>query len=263
VNRRAASALRVPAIAFAFAFAFASRATRAQAAPDVAACADAAEQGQELRAAQKLVVARQRFLACAQRECPAAVRDSCTEWLGELERRIPSLVVDVKDEKQHDVRDVTVTLDGERLPASVTSRAVHVDPGPHVLRCESRGYESVAEELVLREGEPLRVVNVTLKSSAPVALTHDEPRRLPVGPLVLGATSLVALGVFAVVGATAASDYRTLERECAPRCPSERIDGIETRFFVADVALVAGIVTGATAVAWWLIGASHTPAARH
>lgn len=244
----------------------------------VGACADAAERGQELRAAQKLVEARRSFVTCAQRECPVAVRDSCVEWLGDLDRRAPAIVVGAKDESGRDVRDVVVTLDGERLPATVTSTAAFVNPGAHVLRAEAPGHTAISEDVVLREGEPLRMIALTLRTNgaavpsatigpapaSPASPDARGPRPFPVVPVALGGASLVALGVFGVVGATAASDYRALDRECAPGCASGRVDGVRTRFLVADVALVVGVVTGVAAVAVWLFDrpASPSPPAR-
>ena len=249
----------------------------AHADPRVAACADAAERGQELRAAQKLVEARQSFVACAQRDCPAAVRESCTEWLGELDRRAPALVVRARDDSGRDVRDVVVTLDGERLPASVTSVAFAANPGVHVLRCEAPGHEPASEEVVLREGEPLRVVSVTMHSASASASSGGSAgagagagvigppapeRPFPVVPVSLGAVSLVAFGVFGIVGATAASDYRALDRECAPDCTSDRVDSVRTRFLVAAVALVVGIASGVAAAAVWLFDRPATSGTR-
>jgi hypothetical protein len=254
VNRRTA------ARAFAVAAALAMvtwPAAEARADERVAACADAAERGQELRASHQLVAARRSFVACAQRDCPVAIRDSCTEWLADLDRRAPSIVVGAKDENGRDVRDVVVTLDGSPLPATVTTTAFAVDPGALALRCEAPGHEPVTEDVVLREGEPLRVISLTLHTTASARLDARAPgaaaaRPFPVVPVALGAASVLALGVFGVFGVTAANDYRALDRECAPECPSSRVDGVRTRFLVADVALVVGVVTGVAGAAVWL-----------
>ena len=237
---------------FATAVLVASSATSARAGePDrVAACADAAERGQELRAAGKLVEARPLFVSCAQRECPVAVRDSCTEWLAEVDRRTPSIVVSAKDESSRDVTGVVVTLDGVKLPATVTSTAYAVDPGPHRVRAEAPGRAPASEDVDHREGEPLRVLSLVLPaatSDAAPAKATPAARTFPVVPVVLGATSVLALGAFAFFGTTGASDYRRLERECAPDCPSDRTDGVRTKLFVADVALVVAIASGIAA----------------
>lgn len=247
--------MRLPPFQSACAVAFVALASPASARagePDrVAACADAAERGQELRSARKLVDARPLFVACAQRECPTAVRDSCVEWLAELDRRLPSIVVSAKDPDGRDVGGVVVTLDGAALPATVTSTAYAVDPGPHRLRAEAPGREPASEDVILREGEPLRVLSLVLPAAESAGAHRDGSRHgdrpFPVVPVVLGATSLVALGAFAFFGATGASDYRGLERTCAPDCASARADGVRTKFLIADVALVVAVVSGVAA----------------
>jgi hypothetical protein len=231
----------------------------------VAACADAAERGQELRSARKLVEARPLLVSCAQRECPAAIRDSCTEWLAEIDRQTPSIVVGAKDENGRDVRDVVVTLDGARLPPTATTAAFAVNPGSHSLRCEAPGHAEVTEEIVLRDGERLRVVSVILKSNElrrtdpPPAPAGEQRRGLPAVPIALGVTSIVAFGVFGYFGATGASDYGKLDKSCAPGCAGDQVDDVRTKFVVADVALVAGIVLGVAAAAVWIFDRPAAP----
>jgi len=222
-------------------------------------CADAAERGQELRNAHKLVEARPQFVICAQRECPSVIRESCTEWLAELDRRAPSVVADVKDDEGHDIAGVTVSLDGAPLHDGITSSAVAVNPGGHIMRYAAPGYEPVEEPVVLREGEPLRTLKATLRRSgspvakpAKAAAAELPPRPFPIMPVVLGGASLIALSLFAYSGLTGMADYRRLEEDCGPRCSTRQIDGIRSTFLVADVALVVGIVTGGAAVGFWL-----------
>lgn len=239
-------------------------AREAQADDPAGVCADAAERGQELRNAHKLVEARPQFVICAQRECPSVVRGSCTEWLAELDRRAPSVVADVKDDEGHDIAGVTVSLDGAPLHDGITSSAVAVNPGGHIMRYAAPGYEPVEESVVLREGEPLRVLKATLRrSGSPVAKPAKPaalpPRPFPIVPVLLGGASLVALSIFAYSGLTGAADYRSLEKDCGPRCSTRQIDGVRSMFLVADVELVVGIVTGGAAVGYWLFDRPASP----
>jgi hypothetical protein len=236
----------------------------------VAVCADAAERGQELRDAHELVEARSELVTCAQRECPGAIREPCNEWLADLDRRIPSIVVGAKDPQGRDIGAVRVTLDGAPLPATVTSTAHRINPGPHTLRAEAPGFEASSEEIVVREGEPLRVVSMILERTEsagaspvpPAPPVTTDAARFPVVPVVLAAASVVALGVFAYAGATGASDYRNLERTCAPDCARGEADGVRTRFLVADVALLVGLASGVAAAALWLFDRPATRTAR-
>jgi len=230
----------------------------AQADERATTCADAAERGQELRDAHRLVEARRELVVCAQRDCPNVVRTPCLEWLEQLDRRMPSLVVGVKDEQGHDIAGATVMLDGAPLAATVTSTAVAVNPGSHVVRYAAPGFDPLEEPVVLREGEPLRVLAATLHRSGapegppPTARTPAPARGIPVLPIVLGGVSVVALSIFAYEGLSGAADYRQLERECGSRCSSSQIDGVRSTFLVADVALVIGVLSGGAALGTWL-----------
>ncbi len=220
-------------------------------------CADAAEHAQELRDAHQLVEARRELVVCAQRDCPNVVRSACLEWLEQLDRRTPSLVVGVKDELGRDIAGVTVTLDGLPLAATVTSTAVAVNPGAHVVRYAAPGFDPLEEPVVLREGEPLRVLSATLHRSGaaegpPPIAAPAATRGVPVLPIVLGGVSVVALSIFAYEGLSGAADYRRLDRDCGPRCSSSQIDGVRSTFLVADVALVVGVLTAGAALGTWL-----------
>jgi hypothetical protein len=217
------------------------------------ACADAAERGQDLRDARQLVEARALFVTCAQRECPTAVRDSCTEWLSDVDRRLPSIVVAVKDTHDRDVNAFVATLDGARLPADVAAKAVTVNPGTHTLRVEAGDHEPASKEVVLREGQAVLVVEMKLKKTHDDVESAPKARRIPILPIVLGGTAVVALGLFGYFGLRGAADYRHLERTCSPNCTSEEIDNVRTTFFAADLTLVIGIASGVAAGALLLI----------
>jgi hypothetical protein len=242
-------------------------AASAHADPRSSACADAAERGQELSNAHRPIEARAQFLICVQRECPAIVRDACTEWLTNLARITPTLVAGAKDEEGHDLAAVSVTLDGAPLPENVTSTAVPANPGSHVVRWALAGYDPAEETVVLREGEPVRVLSVMLRRASlavppppsPPPVVTARPKGLPVVPIVLGAASVVALGVFSYAGLKGASDYRDLERECGGHCASDRIDGVRSTFLVADVALVVAAVSAGAALTVWLVNRPPAP----
>lgn len=241
-----------------FASLAAGAAAEARADDRIDTCADAAERGQELRDAHKLVEARPELVVCAQRQCPVVVRDSCTEWLADVDRRTPSVVAGVKDDEGRDITGVAVSIDGVALPDGVTSTAVSVNPGTHVMRYTAAGFEPIEQSVVLREGEPLRVLAATLHRSGPPAEMKGKPapapsRRVPILPLVLGGASVIALSIFTYAGLTGAADYRRLERDCGTRCSSGEIDGVRSTFLVADIALVVGVVTGGSALTLWLL----------
>src|SRR5262245_12836867 len=60
---------------------------------DIRACASAYEQGQRLRKQGALRAAREEVVLCASDSCPAALRDDCMQWLREIERALPTVVL--------------------------------------------------------------------------------------------------------------------------------------------------------------------------
>jgi hypothetical protein len=228
-------------------------APRASADERASACADAGEKGQELRDTGQLLEARALFVKCAQRECPTAVRDSCTEWLADVDRRVPSIVVAAKDDRGHDIGAIVVSLDGQRLPGTVTSTAVSVNPGTHTVRVEAEGHEPGFEEIILREGELRRAVSITLRRVNAQRPLGPPKAHIPVLPIALGVTSVALLGTFTYFALSGAGDYRDLERTCAPSCTQNDIDAVRTKFVVADVTLVAGLVVGVAAGVFWFL----------
>ena len=69
--------------------------TRAPAwgAPPTKRCIDAAESGQQLRGAGKLMESRKAFGVCTAPACPAAVRRDCARWIEEVDAAIPTIAL--------------------------------------------------------------------------------------------------------------------------------------------------------------------------
>src|SRR4051794_8092328 len=81
-------------------------------ADDKTACLPAYEAGQKLRLDGRLNEARAQLIACAQSTCPLQVKTDCTQWLGEIEATLPSVVFAATDDHGNDVVDVRVWMDG-------------------------------------------------------------------------------------------------------------------------------------------------------
>src|ERR1700753_2061121 len=62
-----------------------------------AQCASAYEKSQELRAAGSLKAAHDMLVVCAQDFCPGFVQSDCAQWLTEVQRDLPTIVVVAKD----------------------------------------------------------------------------------------------------------------------------------------------------------------------
>ncbi len=246
-------------------------------AADKQTCIAAAESGQRLRKDHKLVLAREQLLVCSAQECPPLVSGDCTQWLGEVERSLASVVVRPRDPDGHEIAEVKVIADGQVRVEGSTRTPVVLDPGAHSFRYESPGFSPVTEQVELREGERNRVLAPVLQpvpsSPAPAGPVNGstappEPQPssggIPVAAWAIGGVGVVALGSFAYFGISGHSDQNNLEQgpgKCAPNCTDAQVSPIRTKFIVADVSLAVGVV--ALGVATYLIfthGSKHVDA---
>ncbi len=217
---------------------------------DKQACADASEQGQELRDQGKLLSARARFLACTIEVCPAIIRKDCAAWLADVDERIPSIVLDVQGPDGQDLTRVRVLEAGAVLAETLDGRAISLDPGEHRLRYEWSGAPAVLQRFVLREGEKRRRLSVRFMKAAPPASAATSP--LPIAPLVLGGVALAGGAAFAGLAASARSDYDHLDATCAPRCTPEAVDPVRTKLVLANVFFGLSVASlGAAAILWF------------
>jgi hypothetical protein len=245
-----------PAVSLVFALLVVlASARRARGDDGAADCADHAARAQKLRDATKLVESRELFLACARQECAATVRDACSDGLADVDRRVPSIVVNARDAGGQDIPTVRAFLDGTSLPDTASVTAVRVNPGKHTVRYEADGFVPMESRLVLREGEGVRVLAVTFRRPGEVGnrSSAEAPSsgvgRPSVLTYALGGTAIASLGLFAVAGLMGVSEYNKLERECSPKCSASELDDVRTKFVIADVALLVGLITGGGAVA--------------
>jgi hypothetical protein len=144
-----------------------------------AACFDAAEKGQALRAAHKLVEARDQFRACARETCPTTVRGDCLGWLDQSDKSIPTVVLSAKDPAGNDVFDVTVTLDGAPLATKLEGVAIPVDPGAHTFRFQWADGTAKERQVLVPEGQKDMIVAVSL---APPGGAPLQPQPQPLSP---------------------------------------------------------------------------------
>ena len=74
---------------------------------------------------------------------------------------------------------------------------------------------------------------------------------MPAAAWIFGGAAVIGLGVFTGFAISGRARQDELER-CAPNCAIEDVDVMRTRYFVADVGLVAGLVAGGVAT-WFAI----------
>lgn len=247
------------AVAIAAALLVVSTSGIAQAEPD---CPTASEEGQRARDQGKALEARDLFRICSKATCPGVVRKDCTKWLGELEESLPSIVIAARDGSGGDLTNVRVLVDGQEVATKTDGKSIPVNPGEHTLRFEAPRLPPKTETIVVRMGEKNRLVKVQLgetKAAPPPPVTPPvgppPPEKQPVEPppskppilgYVLGGVGILAIGGFAILGATAKSDLDDLKAPaptgCAPYCAQADLDSVKSRMLVADILLGTGAV---------------------
>jgi hypothetical protein len=228
-------------------------------APAVERCLETYDDFQKRRDDGDLVGARRALLLCAASSCPLALQKECTESLRDLAPRIPTVILVARDPQGGDLSDVSVTMEGKTLKSSLDGREIEVNPGPHKLRFESRGRAPVEQDIVVREREKGRVIevqlasvardeqNMTARTPSPAPTTKRGP--IPVLTYVFGAVGVAAFGAasgFGIAGLSARADAN----RCKPSCTQPDVDRVNQRFLGADISLGVGIV--AAAIATWI-----------
>lgn len=227
-------------------------------------CIGASDRAQQLRDERHWVLASKELLTCSQEACPKPVRANCQKWRAELEQAMPSVLIQVQADGR-DTPEAIATIDD--LPLELAGTAVPLDPGTHVFAATLDRRRVTLRVLVL-EGEKNRKLVLALEpeplaapTAAPVGLVAEPMRSpparlLPVGSIVIGATSLVGFGVFAGLGLDGKARLAALE---AAPCASSRtcdllaVNGIRDQFVAADVTLGVASLSLAFAVAWAII----------
>jgi hypothetical protein len=220
-----------------------------------AVCLSAPVEGQKMRKAEKLLDARERFLACAQKGCPAEVVDDCARWASEVEAALPSIVVAARDASGRDVTDARASVDGRPF-APLGERPVRLDPGTHTVLVSSADGKEIRREFSLHEGEKGReivaVFGVPLDATgAPLVappLTVAPSRPVPLVVWVVGGVAAASAVTFVTAGALGLGSRAS--NHCDLACTPSAYDDVETKYHVADVSL--GISLAALGVTAWL-----------
>jgi hypothetical protein len=234
------------------------------------ACIQAYVDAQSARKDGALRRAEQRLEQCAVAECPGMIQRDCSQWLDEVKRALPSIVITARDDRGRDLLDATVTVDGEPVP--LDGKPLALDPGRHTVSASARGGAPQQQVLVLAEGEHERPVTITFPLgtagdastpapsatfSAPPATEHATS--VPVGAWILGGVSLVSLGVFTYFGVRGANDRVSLG--CDRGCSDASYGHVNDELTAADVSLGVGAAALGVALLWWWLSRDSTPSA--
>jgi hypothetical protein len=241
-------------------------------AQDKSDCIVAAERGQSLRDEGKLIEAKQSFASCAQPTCPNIVQTDCTRWMEKAAADIPTLLPRARDPNNVDLLDAKFYVDGKLLAESLDGRKVQVNPGTHTIRFEAPGMVANEQRVVVVEGER-RDLLVYLRPPTTGARTDPgttttppppppdaPPSHTPWAGWALGGVAIVGFATFATFAAIGTGDANDLRSGCSgtATCSQSDVDDVKTKYLVADIGLVVGLVALAGAAVIFLTQPKRT-----
>jgi hypothetical protein len=223
--------------------------------PDRDACIKAYVDAQGARKAGELLRAEQGLAVCANDVCPGMVKRDCTQWLEEVTRALPSVILIARDDRGGDLLDVATTVDGQRVP--LDGKPLPLDPGKHSMHFEHAGAPPRDQVVLLAEGEHARPVIATFPSVIDVRVRAEGSRRVPAASWALGGVGGVAAGVFTYFAVRGTNDRVSLG--CERGCSEANYSRVDGEFTAADVALGISVASLGTAVVVWLVTHRQPP----
>jgi hypothetical protein len=222
-------------------------------ADDGATCGDAFDESQVKRDAGSLLEARRFLRICAGPNCSPTQQKLCSEWLGDVDARLPSVVLSAKDGAGADLVEVKVLMDGVQIATRLDGRSIDVDPGLHSFVFERADGTRAETNALAAERSKGKVVLVTYRPPPPalvlpVTTAGGERSPLKTAGLVVGAAGVVGLALGAVFGVEALStkaSHCSSNDQCDPGSSSTayRQATLSTLGFAAGGALLVGGVT--------------------
>jgi hypothetical protein len=210
-----------------------------------AACLDAYEGSQVHRRKEELLAARNQLRACASEACPSIARSDCVQWLGEVDRAVPSVVLEATTDAGP-LFEVTATVDGKVIATQLDGRPIELDPGLRTFAFERPGNPKLEQKVIIREGEKSRLVtaNWTTPKPAYAAEVGSPVPERPIPTLVYVLTGVGVLGLadFVLLSILGNDKKRELESSCAPFCSGDDVNGVKARYLMGDVGLGVGLL---------------------
>jgi hypothetical protein len=228
-------------------------------------CASAYERAQELKLDNRLVEAREQLVACMADPCPQVAKSHCAEWLVEVERAIPTVVLRFVDAEGQSREDVAVTVDGAPLTETLNGKALDVDPGPHTFVFTPAGGSAVERKVTVAEGERNMRIDVSLAPAGQPTPNSDTPPDgaddgggFPVAPMLLGGLSLVGFGLLAGFGTSAL----VTGNKCKPNCSDDQAANVKVKALIADISLGVGVLAlGGAIISYFAMSSDDESAA--
>lgn len=207
-------------------------------------CIAAHAEGQVLRSKGSLLLARERFRACAAESCPGVIRGECSTLASDVDAALPTVVLVAISGHEQDAGAASVRIDGKADGLALDGRAVPLDPGPHRFTFQLQDGRTQVVSVLLREAEKYRRVVARFDALPPEAAPSWGGG---VNPLVyvFGGLGVVAGGSFAYFAVNGRAREDDLER-CAPGCSDayrDELDAMKRNYLAADFSLGAAVVS--------------------
>ena len=224
--------------------------TAAPTSPEIEVCFSAAERAQPLMKQKRLREARAELEVCARDLCPRAARNDCREWLADVTRREPTIILAPHERSAggtvRDAERVRAVIDGAIVIDDLDGTPIAINPGPHKVHLEHPGAHAIDQTIDVQEGEKTRVIDVYFAVPDP-----PRPSR-PVPPLVfaLGGLGVVGVGVGTYFEASGLSKRSDLDASCKTTrsCTQTEVDSARGTMRTGDIAIGVGalFLAGAT-----------------
>jgi hypothetical protein len=230
---------------------------------DAKSCVAEHASGQREAKAGHFKAAANLYTSCgSDMSCPEQLRAECTDLLDAVRRVTPSVIFSVIDRTGADTSNVKVYVEETLLTEALDGRALPLDPGKYHLRFVLSDGTTLTADVLIREGEKNRLVEVraepeakpapvvtpppTLSTPAPAPVVKSSP---PVAAWVATGVAVAGLGTFGTFALLGNKDKQHLQ-DCAPACPDEERDRrakLKTKFLVADIGLGVGAASAVLA----------------
>jgi hypothetical protein len=242
---------------------------------DGASCGDAFDQSQTRRDEGKLLDARKLLRTCGGPTCSPTQQRLCSQWLADVDARVPSFVLAAKDASGADVLETKVTMDGVEVAIKLDGRSIDADPGAHSFVFERPDGTRAETTAVAQERVKGKVVSVTFprpaSAVAPVIVPSPAARPLPqpesksagewsgvkTAGAVIGGVGVAGLVVGGILGGLA---FATKGSDCSGgMCnpgDSSKVYGLGN---ASTGAFVAGGVLLATGVTMFVFAPKKSP----
>jgi len=116
------------------------------------------------------------------------VRRDCADEADLVESALPTVVVIVRDDRGHDLKDVTLEIDQRVVSRTLDGNAIEVDAGERAFHLEVRGGPVIDQKVLVHAGEKNRPITFALHgdvgaagASVPTPVPAPSPSPAPAG----------------------------------------------------------------------------------